>query len=335
LPATNRIEVNMKIKKASPGLDQRNRLGSILGEGFVVEDFDAACPLAEQVGDADVLLVRDLPITREVIDAASKVRLIQRPGDHLPRVIDLAHARSKGIPVSRFPSKVQGSPARDVAEHAFYLLLALAKQQWLARASVKARKAGLPKTMSVHGKTLGLVGLGNTGEALARLAVPFGLRVVAVKRSADDALARELGLTWLGTMDRLPELLAESDFVSLHLPQTPETVDFIGRDELSRMKSGAFLINISRAPMVNRAALAEALQSGHLGGAGLDVWWQEPADPADPLLALRNVVLTPHIAADTTESETRLAELTAENVRRIARGEAPRYVVGVDVDEGK
>jgi phosphoglycerate dehydrogenase-like enzyme len=335
LPATNRIEVNMKIKKASPGLDQRNRLGSILGEGFVVEDFDAACPLAEQVGDADVLLVRDLPITREVIDAASKVRLIQRPGDHLPRVIDLAHARSKGIPVSRFPSKVQGSPARDVAEHAFYLLLALAKQQWLARASVKARKAGLPKTMSVHGKTLGLVGLGNTGEALARLAVPFGLRVVAVKRSADDALARELGLTWLGTMDRLPELLAESDFVSLHLPQTPETVDFIGRDELSRMKSGAFLINISRAPMVNRAALAEALQSGHLGGAGLDVWWQEPADPADPLLALRNVLLTPHIAADTTESETRLAELTAENVRRIARGEAPRYVVGVDVDEGK
>ena len=325
----------MKIKKASPGLDQRNRLGSILGEGFVVEDFDAARPLAEQVGDADVLLIRDLPITREVIDAASKVRLIQRPGDHLPRVIDLAHARSKGIPVSRFPSKVQGSPARDVAEHAFYLLLALAKQQWLARASVKARKAGLPKTMSVHGKTLGLVGLGNTGEALARLAVPFGLRVVAVKRSAGDALARELGLTWLGTMDRLPELLAESDFVSLHLPQTPETVDFIGRDELSRMKSGAFLINISRAPMVNRAALAEALQSGHLGGAGLDVWWQEPADPADPLLALRNVLLTPHIAADTTESETRLAELTAENVRRIARGEAPRYVVGVDVDEGK
>ena len=325
----------MKIKKASPGLDQRNRLGSILGEGFVVEDFDAARPLVEQVGDADVLLVRDLPITREVIDAASKVRLIQRPGDHLPRVIDLAHARSKGIPVSRFPSKAQGSPARDVAEHAFYLLLALAKQQWLARASVKARKAGLPKTMSVHGKTLGLVGLGNTGEALARLAVPFGLRVVAVKRSADDALARELGLTWLGTMDRLPELLAESDFVSLHLPQTPETVDFIGRDELSRMKSGAFLINISRAPMVNRAALAEALQSGHLGGAGLDVWWQEPADPADPLLALRNVLLTPHIAADTTESETRLAELTAENVRRIARGEAPRYVVGVDVDEGK
>ena len=189
--------------------------------------------------------------------------------------------------------------------------------------------------MSVHGKTLGLVGLGNTGEALAKLAAPFGMRVVAVKRSADDALARELGLAWLGTMERLPELLAESDFVSLHLPQTPETVDLIGTDALARMKPGACLVNISRAPMLNRAALLAALRSGHLGGAGLDVWWEEPADPADPLLAMRNLILTPHIAADTAESEQRLAELTAENVRRIARGEPPRYVVGVDVDAGK
>lgn len=324
----------MKIKKASPGLDQRNRLGRLLGDGYLVEDFDAARPLAAQVADADVLLVRDVPITREVIDAAPRLKLIQRPGDHLPR-IDLEYARAKGVPVSRFPSQVQGSPARDVAEHAFYLMLALAKQQWLARASVKARKAGLPKTMSVHGKTLGLVGLGNTGEALARLAVPFGLRVAAVKRSADDALARELGLAWLGTMERLPELLAESDFVSLHLPQTPQTVDMIGARELAAMKQGAFVINISRAPMLNRQALLGALRSGHLGGAGLDVWWEEPADPADPLLAMPNVVLTPHIAADTVESEQRLAELTAENVRRTARGEPPRYVVGVDVDAGK
>ena len=323
----------MKIKKASPGLDQRNRLGQTLGDGFVVEDYDATRPLTAQVGDAEVLLVRDVPITREVIDAAPRLKLIQRPGDHLPR-IDLAHAAAKGVPVSRFPSQVQGSPARAVAEHAFYLLLALAKQQWQARANVKSRNIGLPKTLAVHGKTLGLVGLGNTGAALARLAVPFGLRVIAVKRTTDDALASELGLDWLGTMARLPELLAQSDFISLHLPQTVETVDFIGARELAAMKRGAFLINISRAPMLNKQALHAALQSGHLGGAGLDVWWQEPADPADPLLTLSNLILTPHIAADTVESEQRLAELTADNVRRIARGEQPRYVVGVDVDAG-
>ena len=324
----------MKIKKGSPGLDQRNRLSRVLGDGFVVEDYDATRPLAAQVGDADVLLVRDVPITREVIDAAVHLKLIQRPGDHLPR-IDLAHARAKGIPVSRFPAKVQELPARDVAEHAFHLLLSLAKQQGLARQSVKARRVGLPKTMSVHGKTLGLVGLGNTGEALARIAVPFGLRVVAVKRTADDALARALGLAWLGTMGRLPELLAEADFVSLHLPNTQETVGMIGAREVGLMKPGAFVNNISRAPMLDRAALLDALRAGHLGGAAADVWWEEPADPADPLLAMPNVILTPHIAADTAETEQRLAELTADNVRRIARGEAPRYVVGVDVDAGQ
>ena len=192
----------------------------------------------------------------------------------------------------------------------------------------------IQKAREFYGKTLGLVGLGNTGEALARLAVPFGLSVIAVKRTADDALARELGLEWLGTMARLPELLARSDFISLHLPQNAETVDFIGARELATMKRGAFLINISRAPMLNKQALHDALQSGHLGGAGLDVWWQEPADPADPLLALPQLILTPHIAADTVESEQRLAALTADNVRRIARGEPPRYVVGVDVDAG-
>ena len=323
----------MKIKKASPGLDQRNRLGQMLGEGFVVEDYDATRPLSAQVADADVLLVRDVPITREVIDAAPKLRLIQRPGDHLPK-IDLAHAAAKGIAVSRFPSKVQGSPARAVAEHAFHLMLTLAKQQWLARAGVKARKIGLPKTYLLQGKTLGLVGLGNTGEALAKLTVPFGIRTIAVKRSADDALARDLGLDWLGTMERMPELLAQSDFVSLHLPQNAETVDFFAARELAMMKRGAFLINISRAPMLNKQALLDALQSGHLGGAGVDVWWKEPADPDDPLLALPQMIMTPHIAGDTIEVETRLAELTAENVRRIARGDTPQYVVGIDVDAG-
>jgi len=323
----------VKIKKASPGLDQRNRLGSVLGDGFDVEDYDASRPLEAQVSEAEVLLVRDIAITREVIDAAPRLKLIQRPGDHLPK-IDIEYARAKGIAVSRFPSQVQGTPARDVAELAFYLLLALAKQQWGGRASVKAGRTGLPKTMSVRGKTLGLVGLGNTGEALAALAVAFGLRVAAVKRTADDTVARRLGLAWLGTMDRMPELLAESDFVSLHLPQTPETVDLIGARELGQMKKGAFLINISRAPMLNKDALYAALRAGHLGGAGLDVWWQEPADPADPLLQLSNLVLTPHIAADTVETEQRLAELTAENVRRVAGGQPPRYAVGVDVDAG-
>lgn len=321
----------MKIKKASPGIDQRNRLCSLLGTNFVIEEYEPTRPLAAQVGDADVILVRDVPITREVIEAAPRLKLIQRPGDHLP-LIDLVYAAERGVPVSRFPARIQGMPKRAVAEHAFHLLLMLAKQQWRSRMNVKASKIGLPKTIYVAGKTLGLIGLGNTGEELARLAVPFGLSVIAVKRSADDVKARELGLSWLGTFERLTELLVQSDFISLHLPQTPETVDFIGEREIAQMKAGAFIINISRAHIMNKKALHDALCSGHLAGAGLDVWWQEPADPNDPLLALPQVILTPHIAGDTEESEQRLAELTADNVRRLACGEPLRYVVGVDID---
>ena len=229
----------MKIKKASPGLDQRNRLGVRSRRGLRRRGLRCCAP-ARRAGCrcGRAAGARHSDHARSDRCGATGLKLIQRPGDHLPRAIDLAAcAKRRAFPCRVFRRKVQGSPARDVAEHAFYLLLALAKQQWLARASVKARKAGLPKTMSVHGKTLGLVGLGNTGEALARLAVPFGLRVVAVKRSRRRRArtrtgARRGSARWIG----LPELLAESDFVSLHLPQTPETVDFIGRDELSRMK---------------------------------------------------------------------------------------------------
>lgn len=321
----------MKIKKASPGLDQRNRLGALLGKGFVIEDYEPARPLHEQVTDADVLLVRDVAIDAAVIEAAQRLKLIQRPGDHLPS-IDLARASARGIAVSRFPSKVQGAPARDVAEHAFHLLLALAKQANAAQRNVHEGIVGLPKTLRVFGMTLGLVGVGNTGGELARLARGFGMRVIAVKRTTDAALAAELGLTWLETFDSLDRLLAESDVVSLHLPMVPETVDFMDSTRFARMKRGSLLINISRAPMINKDALLEALRSGRLGGAGLDVFWQEPAPADDPLLALPNVIVTPHIAGDTQEVEDRLAELTAENVRRIARGESPRYVVGRDVE---
>jgi phosphoglycerate dehydrogenase-like enzyme len=323
----------MKIKKASPGLDQRNRLASLLGDGFEVLEFDAASPLPEQVAEADVLLVRDVPIDRSVIEAAPRLKLIQRPGDHLP-VIDLELARARGIHVSRFPSRVQGTPARDVAEHAFHLILALAKEANRARHCLESGMVGLPKTRRVHGLTLGLVGVGNTGGELARLARGFGMRVIAVKRTADPALARELSLDWLATFDALDALLGESDIVSMHLPMVPETVDFLDHRRIARMKAGCLLINISRAPMVNRAALLASLESGHLGGAGLDVFWQEPIPVDDPLLALPNVIVTPHIAGDTRETEARLAELTAENVRRTARGETPRYCVGVDVDAG-
>lgn len=323
----------MKIKKASPGLDQRNRIGQILGAGFEIEDYDSSRPLFAQVADAEVLLVRDVPVPAAVMDAAPKLKLIQRPGHHLVGV-DFDYAKKRDVFVSRFPSKAMGTPARDVAEHAFFLLLAVAKRYPASVEVLRQSKVGLPKTTRVAGKTLALVGVGNTGRELAFLAKGFGMRVIAVKKTADPALARELGLDLLVTSDRLHEVLAQADFVSVHLPHEPQTVDFLGEREFATMKPGAFLINIARGPMVNKAALHQALASGRLQGAGLDVYWKEPVDPADPLLALPNVVATPHIAGDTVDVEERIAQLAAENIRRISRGERPHYAVGIDVEMG-
>jgi phosphoglycerate dehydrogenase-like enzyme len=321
----------MKIKKASPGLDQRNQLGRLLGADFTVEDYDGTRPLAAQVGDAEVLLIRDVPVDDRVMAAAPKLKLIQRPGAHIVGV-DYDAAKARGILVSRFPSEVQGQPARDVAEHAFFLLLATAKRFRQAQRSIASRKVGLPKTVRLDGKTLALIGVGKTGAELAKLARGFGIRVMAIKRAPDQALANELGIDFMGGIAELPRVLAEADFVSLHLPNNKDTVDFLGQREFAFMKPGAILVNIARAPMVNKAALQEALASGRLGGAGLDVCWQEPIDPKDPLFALPNVIITPHIAGDTEEVELRLAQLAAANIRLVAKGEKPAFVVGVDVE---
>ena len=311
----------MKIKKASPGLDQRNRLGRVLGDDFDVEDYDPARPLAAQVADADVLLVRDVPITREVIDAAPRLKLIQRPGDHLP-AIDLEHARCEGHSGVAVPVAGAGDACAR-CRRARFLSAARARQAALARAeSVQERaRTGLPKTVCrARARRSGWSGSATRAKRFAKLAVPFGLRVIAVKRTPDDALARKLGLAWLGTHGAVA---GASRGVRLRLAASAADPGD-GRSHRctragDRCGKASYLINISRAPMLNRAArCCDALSSGHLGGAGLDVWWEEPADPADPLLAMRNVILTPHIAADTTQTEQRLAELTAENVRRIA-----------------
>src|SRR5690606_5261707 len=134
----------------SPGLDQRNKLGALLGADFTVRDYDGTRPLKDQVGDADVLLVRDIPVGEDVMTAAPKLKLIQRPGAHVVGV-DYEAAQRRGIQVSRFPSSVQGQPARDVAEHAFFLLLALAKRLRRSDAIVQEGRVGLPKTTRLSG----------------------------------------------------------------------------------------------------------------------------------------------------------------------------------------
>lgn len=313
------------IKKASPGIDALDILGQELDDGFEVREFDETTPLVDQVAGAHALLARSIPITADVIDAAPELRIIQRPGIHLEG-IDIEHARARGILLARVPAEARvGVRGVPVAEHALALILGLTKSLQLARPSFTDGIVGLPTTEQVTGMRLGLVGVGRIGAALATMARAVGLEVAAVRR--DTSAPAPDGLEWVGGPDDLHRLLAWSQVVSIHLPLTPGTTGIIGAAELAAMPAGSYLVNTARAELVDEAALRAAMASGHLGGFGTDLWWGEPADPADPLLADPRVVATPHIAAMTTTEMTAIYRVVAENMRRVAAGEPPEHAL--------
>jgi phosphoglycerate dehydrogenase-like enzyme len=313
------------VKKAGPSLAIENMIARMIEPEFMVEEFDPARPLAQQVDTAHVLLVRSLPVTREVIDAAPRLRLIQRPGVHLEGV-DVGYASARGIFVCNVPAALTHG-GEDVAEHVMFLALALAKRYREAVLSLDARRIGAPSTHVLRGKILGLVGLGRTGSAVVGMARGFGMRVWAVKRIVSKGMREAMGLEWLKTHDHLPELLRQADFISLHVPLNKETEGMIGPAEIALMKPSAFLINVARGRVVNYAALLAALREQRLAGAGLDVYWNEPIDPKDSLLALPNVIATPHVANMTLETIETLAHVSADNIRRVHAGVPPLHQI--------
>ena len=300
-------------------------IARMLGPEFVVEEFDPARPLAQQVGRAQVLLIRSVPVTREVIDAAPRLRLIQRPGVHL-EAIDPEYATAKGIPVCNVPASLTHG-GNNVAEHVMFLALALAKRYREGLASLGARRIGEPTTHVLRGKVFGLVGLGRIGSAVVGMARGFGMRVWAVKRTVSEGMCEAMGLEWLKTYHHLPELLRHSDFVSLQVPLNEKTERLIGPAEIGLMKPSAFLINVARGRIVDHAALLAALREQRLAGAGLDVFWNEPPDPDDPLLAMPNVIATPHVANMTLETIETMARVSADNIRRVRAGLPPIHQI--------
>jgi len=254
-----------RVKKTGPSLAIEDTIERLLGSEFMVEPFDPSRPLTQQVENAHVLLVRSAAITREVIDAAPRLRLIQRPGVHLEHV-DVAYAAAKGIPVCNVPASLTHG-GEDVAEHAMFLMLAAAKKYRESQAALGARRIGSPSTQVLRGKVLGLVGLGRTARAIIPMARGFGMRVWAVKRTVSSGMREATGLEWLETMDHLHELLRESDFVSLHVPLNKETRGLLGATELGLMKPGAFLINVARGGVVERGALLVVTSERRLNSA--------------------------------------------------------------------
>ncbi len=232
--------------------------------------------------------------------------------------IDLAAARDLGITVCN----QGGGTAPIVAEHEFALMLAAAKRLAYQTAELKAGRWAPGEQMTLRGKTLGVVGTGNTGAEMARLALAIGMDVIAWTFHPSEERARALGVRFVP----LDTLLAAADVVSLHVALTPDTRHLIGAGELALMKPGALLVNGARGAVVDTDALVDALRAGRLGGAGLDVFETEPLPAGHPLLALDQVVLTPHNADATPEGMDLLNRVAVDNVIAFLEGR-PQNVV--------
>lgn len=273
-----------------------------LPPGSEVHIWDRAQPLERVVDGYQVILASNGPITASVIAAATQLQLIQQPAVGTEN-IDLEAARARGIPVCNAPG--QSGPA--VAELALFLMLALLRRAPEAQAAFARSTIGSTIGRELAGRTLGIVGMGVTGSALARLGEGIGMKVTAVRSSRTDA-------EW-------QKFLREADVVSLHCPLTPATRGLMNDRAFAAMKAGSLVINCARGPVIDRAALERTLDSGHLGGAGLDVFWDEPWDPNDPLYQRPNVVVMPHVGSSTEEAMSRIAAIVATNVDRVTRGE--------------
>jgi D-3-phosphoglycerate dehydrogenase len=245
--------------------------------------------------------------TRRVVDASPALRMISIWGTGTDNV-DLDACRARGVLVANTP----GVNANSVAEQTLALMLAVARQ--IPAMDRGTREGNWPRAMLVQleGKTLGVVGLGAIGSRVATLAKAFGMNVVATAWRGDDGRAARIGAKFVD----LETLLRESDFVSLHLRLTDQTRGLLSRERLALMKPSAFLVNTARAALVDRDALAEALEHGRIAGAGLDVFHEEPVRGDDRIVTFANVVLTPHNAGTTEEVIALGLARTVENVER-------------------
>lgn len=255
------------------------------------------------------------PYTERVLAGLPELRVIARNGVGYDR-IDVEAATRHGVAVAITP---EGNH-QAVAEHALSLVLAVARR--IVQDAVDTR-AGYWRRRNVfvplRGSTLGIVGLGRIGKSVAVRAAAFDMRLVAFEQFPDREFARKYNVELVD----LDTLLAQSDFVTLHTPMTPQTRELINRDTLAKMKRGSVLVNTARGGLVNEADLLEALVSGHLAGAGFDVLTVEPPAADDPLLKLDNVIVTPHVAAFDKRALEDMAVAAAQNILDLLDGRWP------------
>lgn len=295
-----------------------------LGATFEEKTLLTEDAIIAEAADADALMVLREPITARVLEKLPKLKVIGRFGVGLDS-IDVEACTNAGVQVTYVPD----SNLDEVSTHALALILSLSRHlkrfdtavregRWMAMAD------GAGITRPSH-QTLGLIGFGQIGRLTANKARAFGFKIMAYDPYMTAGAIEAAGAV-PATLD---EIVAGSDVVSLHVPATPETKNIISRERLHKMRKGAILINVSRGGLVDEAALAEVLTSGHLAGAGIDTFAQEPPAPDNPLLKVDNLLVSPHAAHYSTQSYAEVRNKVFADVAAVLKGEKPKYPVNL------
>ena len=310
----SRLRVLVREPIAEAGVD-------LLRQRFDV-DIDSNGDLGAKIGDYDGIVIRSATkLTADVLERAERLKVIGRAGVGVDNV-DVEAATRRGIVVANAPE----STVTSAAEHTIGLLVALARNIPQAHAALKQGRweRSVWGGIELEGKTLGVLGFGRIGQQVARRALGLGMRVVAFDPFVAKERFRELGVERGETPD---DVLRAAEFLTLHLPLTAETRSFLGSEALAKLPEGARVINAARGELVDEDALAEALRSGRIAAAALDVYSQEPY--SGPLLELDNVVATPHLAASTEEAQDRAGVIVAEQVAAALEGAVVTNAVNI------
>lgn len=285
------------------------------GRGFTEEDIIA------DIADCDAAIIRTAKVTAKILDHAPKLKILARHGAGYDGV-DLEAARRNGVIVCT----AGGANSISVAELTIFYMLYCSrnfkKVQNSYLTDYRYAKMGIPKT-ELEGKTLGLVGLGHIGQLVAKkAALGFDMEILAY-----DPFAKKELPDYIHLIEDRDELFRRSDYISLHVPATKETIHSISTHEFELMKDTAYLINTARGSIVDEQALVAALQTGQIAGAGLDVLETEPLDPNHPLIAMDNVLTAPHIGGATKEASSRSSVACAQAIHDFFSGKTPQFVV--------
>ncbi len=321
-----KIKVLLRSSSFKDILDTR-----LMERRFKTELVDMNQPLGPQISDAEIIINGSAKIDKATIDLCPKLLLIHQAGIGYDN-IDVDYCTSKSIFVANVPL----ANAVAVAEHAMFLMIFLAKNMQSAISSLMKRKTPGIMGKELYAKTLLVIGLGASGMEVAKRAKAFGMNVIAITKdpvwnNGKPGKEKSFFADEIKSPESLQESLRIADFISLHVPLNQETMGLIGIREFELMKHSAYLVNVARAPIVDREALFKALSDKKIAGAGFDVFWEEPAHPDDRLLKLDNFVLTPHIAGWTRESVDAIASVISANIARTAEGKSPLTLVNPEL----